>query len=347
MKTPTSAYISSFNDVTEANLQDHCLVIATKLKDATHVAIDLEFTGLCRSRQKDMNHRYVSMKRVVENGSMLSLGLSIFGKSKKTEKEEQNQTTEVPPPFAESYVCDNFNFLTKKKSSYVIDNDTKKFLTEHGFRFDRLEQEGIPFTPPNIRGNNHHSQTPSETGTYTLQTVWNQIMTEIAHYKVPLVVHNGLHDLLYIYSSFINPLPERWTEFVSRLPIHFPGGIFDTKYLVEAGPFGDASFLTYVFAKSDRDRQDRFTNSTQAKPYFEVVVNPAVYGKKSNNIPIEETKDDSKKRKASTDLEQVTIKKKKREYCYEYAVSIMLVAINVFIDKSSYPTIDVRLLRPC
>jgi target of EGR1 protein 1 len=339
MKTPTSAYVSSFNDVTEETLQDHCPLIIAKLKDATHVAIDLEFTGLCRTRQKDMNHRYVSMKRVVENGSMLSLGLSIFGKNKKTEntpKEDGlNQTTDAPP-FAESYTCDNFNLLTKKRTPYFIDNDTKKFLTEHGFKFDRLRKEGIPFMPPSSRGD-HNRQTPKETGAYTLQTVWNQIMIEIAYYKVPLVVHNGLHDLVYLYSSLINPLPERWSEFVTRLPVHFPGGIYDTKYLVEKGPYGDASFLTYVFAKSDRDRQDRFTNSTQTKPYFEVIVNPAAFGKKSSSIPIEETPtltDSNRKRKASVDLEAES-KKKKQDYCYEYAVrTIVLVALDAFLNCS-------------
>lgn len=329
MKLPRSAYISSFNDVTEASLRKYSPVILSKLKDATHVAIDLEFTSLCRSRQKDMNHRYVSMKRVIEKGSMLSLGLSIFGKNSKANSlpkiEGVSQSAGGRPPFAESYVCDNFNFLTKKKIPYFMDTDTKEFLIKHGFQFDRLKKEGIPFMPPSTPVNHPPVQTPSITDTCTLQSVWSQITAELANNNIPLVVHNGLHDLIYIYNSLISPLPERWAEFVTRLPTHFPGGIYDTKHLVNNGPFGGVSFLPYVFGKSDRDRQDRFINSTKIKPYFEVLVNPAIDDAKIDVISTEEIttladSHSSTKRKSSVDLEKTEIRKRKPDYCYEYAV---------------------------
>lgn len=40
--------------------------------------------------------------------------------------------------------------------------------------------------------------------------------------KTPLVVHNGIFDLMFIYHSFVAPLPSTLSEFVGDLSDAFP-----------------------------------------------------------------------------------------------------------------------------
>lgn len=60
-----------------------------------------------------------------------------------------------------------------------------------------------------------------------------RVINAIIEKKIPLVCHNGLFDLLYLYHHFVRPLPLLVSEFKTRLNELFPI-IYDTKYIASA-----------------------------------------------------------------------------------------------------------------
>ena len=77
----------------------------------------------------------------------------------------------------------------------------------------------------------------------SLEVLWACLVQQ----GVPLVLHNGWLDLLFLYHSFHGPLPPDSTSFLADLTAMFPGGIYDTKALAQFQFREDATFLEYVF----------------------------------------------------------------------------------------------------
>lgn len=298
MKEPQSAYIVSYNEVNNNNFTLYFPEILKRLNEASHIAIDLEFTSLGQVRSSDMAHRYVSMKRTVETASIASIGISIIKKKKKEIKSEQ--------PFSQTYECDNFNLLTLKQGDITIDSKTGTFLCNHGYSFDALFTCGIPFTPPS-----DIKLTTSPKPDNNLFNLWKQMMEIMKYKKIPIVLHNGLYDLMYIYHSFIDKLPEHFNIFIFKLSNYFPSGLYDTRYLAEKADF-KATFLEYVFSKSDRLRQNRFKCSNEQRPYFEVQVNPSII-KNDVIYGVKRKREEEEKQQQDLNIQKIG-------YCKKYAV---------------------------
>jgi len=105
--------------------------------------------------------------------------------------------------------------------------------------------------------------------------------------KCPLVVHNGLLDLLFLYHALVGPLPSTLevalgtfgntrrtgltdaaisTAFVGCVPsqrfladvaVLYPSGLVDTKYIAEYHRHEHRSFLSYLFRKRWQERSTR------------------------------------------------------------------------------------------
>lgn len=304
MTKPKSSYVVSYNDVTNLNFDHYFPEIVTKINQASHVAIDLEFTALGNTKPTDMNHRYAAMKKTVESATIASIGLSIFSKPSDPKpviplKNQCSSLVTTKEVKTLAYQCDNYNLLTLKKGDILISSSIGQFLCQHGYSFDAMFTKGIPFTPPSeIK----HGQPDKR-----LHNLWTKIMTAMDLHNIPLILHNGLFDLMYIYHCFIGKLPDMWGKFLSQITLHFPSGLYDTRFMAGKADF-DATFLAYVFSRSDRLRQNRFNGNIEGEPYFVVDVNDSSIMKQVIG----------EKRKR---LEEVDEKiDQKTEYCVAFAV---------------------------
>jgi hypothetical protein len=62
---------------------------------------------------------------------------------------------------------------------------------------------------------------------------FTRVIDFLADLKKPLISHNGIMDLMFLYDKFYRPLPETQTEFKAGVNGLFPH-IYDTKHMVNA-----------------------------------------------------------------------------------------------------------------
>ena len=60
---------------------------------------------------------------------------------------------------------------------------------------------------------------------------FTRVVDFLSSMKKPLIVHNGLMDLLFLYDKFYGPLPEEVDAFTAAINKVFPL-IFDTKHML-------------------------------------------------------------------------------------------------------------------
>ena len=88
--------------------------------------------------------------------------------------------------------------------------------------------------------------------------------------QVPVVLHNGLLDLMFMYHFFYGPLPAKLPTFIADLSDMFPGGLYDTKYLSDYVSRESTSYLSYLFRKYERiHEKDGQLGCVVAEPWRE------------------------------------------------------------------------------
>ncbi|KAJ1665335.1 hypothetical protein IW140_001496 [Coemansia sp. RSA 1813] len=243
-----------YNDVTRDNIRPLFDSIRSIISRAKFVAIDTEFTGLVLSnasrvfrlntaewvtRATDMKERYKAMANVAKTHALLSIGISVYSRRHVT----------VPG----SFNVNNFNFTLQAQNSHLINPASMSFLAQNGFDLTKQAARGIRyFSGPNPDPVEVKTKEINEEG-----KMIREIFLDLVRLRKPLVIHNGLFDLVYLYQSFFGPLPDTYESFVYDLHEMFPGGIYDTKYIVESADPAAASFLAYAYHKSERVQNKR------------------------------------------------------------------------------------------
>jgi target of EGR1 protein 1 len=121
----------------------------------------------------------------------------------------------------------------------MVDTESLKFLQNHGFDFNLHVEKGIKYSKGNDNDDNKKCY-----------DYIRQLFIEISVAKVPIVLHNGLIDLIFLYENFYANCPNTLMKFVADLSEIFPSGIFDTKYIVDFFVRYSASYLEYLFLKT-------------------------------------------------------------------------------------------------
>ena len=96
-------------------------------------------------------------------------------------------------------------------------------MVEHGFDFQSQYSRGVPY----LRGNDREEN--EEANNKGVRKLFSVLVAS----GKPMVLHNGLIDLVFLYHNFWCALPDKLGTFVADLAEMFPGGVYDTKYIAD------------------------------------------------------------------------------------------------------------------
>ena len=223
--------------LTRHNLHANLDQIKNILLKAHHISIDTEFTGLGDSKKtksQNIEDRYRALAQVVMSHALLALGLVVFEK------------TEIP----NTIKSHAFHFVLLSNNEFLLSPRSCSFLVDNGFDFNYQFRNGIPYTPGDVLEQEQLDP---------LRCLFRFLLS----LKVPIVVHNGLLDLMFLYHSFYSTLPMELPVFVADLSDMFKGGLYDTKYIADFISREKTSFLAYLFRKCQRMYQHQEDSSQE------------------------------------------------------------------------------------
>ncbi|KZS11560.1 putative Target of EGR1 protein 1 [Daphnia magna] len=222
------SFMVSVFDAHKDNLQFVWPSIVCSIQNASFIAVDCELSGLGSRKlinSQAVDDRYKNISEVAKTRSIISLGLSCFKLS------ECEKTL--------NFSVQTFNFMALCAEDFLVEPSALQFLVTHGFDFNKQYSQGVPYN----RGNDTSVKGKSKKNTWDLR----DLFTVMVSAKVPLVLHNGLVDLVFLYQNLYADLPTKLSSFLADLEMMFPSGIYDTKFVAEFSLRTSASFLEYIF----------------------------------------------------------------------------------------------------
>ncbi|KAF6002456.1 Target of EGR1, member 1 (Nuclear) [Cyanidiococcus yangmingshanensis] len=208
-------------------------------------------------------------------------------------QENTDESPGIPPVCM--YDVHVLEFLFLCQDLFTVSGDTATFLAHHGMDFNRVFAYGIPYRRAtaaesessgsiNISGGHEsrrdenqettglsdhgdatekrNSEKPPElkrrrrrNDVFGLPTKPLHVLSVLLGSAKPVILHNGLYDLMLMFAAFEAPLPPTIDGFMARLSELCPGRFFDTRVLEDFVParfFDCPSYLEYLFRKHER-----------------------------------------------------------------------------------------------
>lgn len=234
------------------------------------IAIDTEFSGLSKDpdlRNEHIPTRYAAIRRLANSRAIFSIGISVYNPVQSDAESGLN-----------AYEVATYDFLTCCTDDFTINADAGSFLVAHGFNFKRMFEVGLPYSrastekeddkqePKGVspvelqeaskgkdasRGSKRQSRQEKANAhlPFRYAKLPRGLLWRMGRKNVPIVLHNGLFDLVFLFAAFQAPLAETLDGFIGQLMDAAPAGFWDTKILAGIAE-EPASFLGYLFAKA-------------------------------------------------------------------------------------------------
>lgn len=133
----------------------------------------------------------------------------------------------------------SFNLNLLCSDHFLVDPESIKFLIFNNHDIALNFSKGIKYYKGNDRNQDKlNRQYPRE------------LFIQISHSKKPIIFHNGLIDIIFLYQNFYADTPENLMKFLADLREIFPNGIYDTKFISEFYGRYNTSHLEYLYYKS-------------------------------------------------------------------------------------------------
>ncbi|GJQ12401.1 hypothetical protein GpartN1_g4192.t1 [Galdieria partita] len=230
------------------------------------------------TEENKSKEEYKRLRPIVSNESILEVLISSFRRKPPKEyipeeREMANNSSEVSQSFPFSLFRDAqysvrvFRFLFLRNGNFTISSDLSDWLCNRGDLSEYFES-GIKYSVPqcteqvhtpgdSLKGNNLFG--PLRKSNFVFRPGWSEILPPtvasgegalllrfIAESRVPLVVFDGLVDLMALYHAFHAPLPKRLDSFLAQLSLLLPR-VYDIRCLIEECLEMDGSNMDKVY----------------------------------------------------------------------------------------------------
>ena len=241
--------------VHRGNLQDVWPLLVHTVRGSAFCAVDLEMTGIGQGRalaHPDIDERYAHLRRIAQTRAIVSLGVACFARTDGGDGAAPDGSSK-----AACYRASTFAFALLCAQPHTLEPGAARFLCDHGFDFNSQYATGIAYEPAGSAkdaracakdgGASGGGSGGPAGGGHTMMDVFSLLCER------PLVAHNGIIDLVFLYEAFHCALPPVLPTFLADLTELMPHGVHDTKHIawVEAGK--DDTRLAPLFYALQRD----------------------------------------------------------------------------------------------